>query len=333
MADWILEDGIGEARAALVADGDILEMRIDRADGRLRAGAIVPVRVVRMADATARAFGELADGAPARIERLPRGVTQGMTIAAEVVREAIDEGGGQVKPPRLVATEAAPCPGPTLAERIAATGHAVRRGAAHLPDALEAAGWSEALEEATSGVVARDAALLRIVPTPAMTLIDVDGAAAPADLAIAGARAAGLAIRRFDIGGSIGIDLPTIEGKAARVAAAAALDAVLPQPFERTAVNGFGFLQIVRRRRRASIVELLRHDPVTAAACALLRRGERVQGAGGVTLTAAPAVIARIEREPGWIVALAARRGGDVGLRAAPGRAISAGDAAPATPL
>ncbi|MEH3107909.1 MAG: ribonuclease [Sphingomonas fennica] len=332
MAEWIYELGIGEARAALVSGGDILELAIDRDDGRLRAGAIVAVRIARVADATGRAFGELADGAPARIERLPRGATQGMTIAAEVVREAIDEGGGQVKPPRLIASDEAERPGPTLAERIAATGLPVRRGAAHLPDALEAAGWSEAIEEAASGVVARDTALLRIVPTPAMTLIDVDGASAPEDLAVAGAGAAGRAIRRFDIGGSIGIDLPTIEGKAARQAAAAALDAALPPPFERTAVNGFGFLQIVRRRRRASLVELLRHDPVTAAACALLRRAERVRGAGAVTLTAAPAVIARIEREAGWVATLAARRGGAIGLRVVPGMAISAGDAA-ATPL
>ena len=34
------------------------------------------------------------------------------------------------------------------------------------------------------------------------------------------------------------------------------VDAILPQPFERTAVNGFGFLQIVRPRRHASLFEL-----------------------------------------------------------------------------
>ena len=67
---------------------------------------------------------------------------------------------------------------------------------------------------------------------------------------MAGAAAAARAIRRLGIGGSIGIDLPTLAAQAERQAAAAALDAVLPQPFERTAVNGFGFLQIVRRRER-----------------------------------------------------------------------------------
>ena len=52
-----------------------------------------------------------------------------------------------------------------------------------------------------------------------------------------------------------------------RQAVAAAIDAALPQPFERTAVNGFGFLQIVRRRARASLPELL------------LRRSGRRRGA------------------------------------------------------
>src|SRR6185436_2702885 len=92
-----------------------------------------------------------------------------------------------------------------------------------------------------------------------------------AALAAAGAEAAGRTIRRLGLGGSIGIDLPTLAAKDGRRAAAAALDRVLPQPFERTAVNGFGFLQVVRRRERASLPELIQSDPAGAAARALLR--------------------------------------------------------------
>jgi hypothetical protein len=151
--------------------------------------------------------------------------------------------------------------------------------------------------------------------TPAMTLFDVDGSLEPAALAVAGAAAAGRAIRRLGIGGSIGIDLPTLPAKPDRLAAAEALDAALPQPFERTAVNGFGFLQIVRRRERPSLPELIRADPAGAAARALLRRAERGP-AGAATLVAAPAVIARLEREAGWTEALARRLGGAVRLQA-----------------
>ena len=61
-----------------------------------------------------------------------------------------------------------------------------------------------------------------------MTLIDVDGHLPPEQLALAGAAAAARTIRRHGIGGSIGIDLPTIGGKAARQAVAEAVDAILP---------------------------------------------------------------------------------------------------------
>jgi hypothetical protein len=158
-----------------------------------------------------------------------------------------------------------------------------------------------------------------------MTLIDVDGNLPPAELAVAGARAAAAAIRRHGIGGSIGIDLPTLGSRDQRQAAAAALDAVLPQPFERTAVNGFGFLQVVRKRERASIAEIVQGDPVGAAARALLRRAERAGGSGKRTLTAAPAVIARIERNPEWIALLARRCGVAIALRSEPSLGLGAG--------
>jgi hypothetical protein len=157
-----------------------------------------------------------------------------------------------------------------------------------------------------------------------MTLFDVDGALAPAELAVAGAAAAARAIRRFGIGGSIGIDLPTLP-KAERHAPADAVDALLPQPFERTGVNGFGFLQIVRRRERVSIPELVQLMPAPAAARALLRRATRSQGHGTRTLTAAQSVIAEIEAHPEWTQELARRLGTPIRLQADPRLAISAG--------
>ena len=57
-----------------------------------------------------------------------------------------------------------------------------------------------------------------------MTLIDVDGYLEPQELALVGAAAAARAIRRLDIGGSIGIDLPTVESRQARLAAAKTID-------------------------------------------------------------------------------------------------------------
>ncbi len=154
-----------------------------------------------------------------------------------------------------------------------------------------------------------------------MTLIDVDGALAPSELAIAGARASAEAIRRHGIGGSIGIDLPTT-GKAVRQAAVEAVDAILPQPFERTAINGFGFLQIVRPRRHASLFELALDRPAFEART-LLRRASR--DTGRIELVANPAVIAAIL--PGWSGALARQIGGTVSLRADPSLGIAGGHA------
>jgi hypothetical protein len=161
--------------------------------------------------------------------------------------------------------------------------------------------------------------------TPAMTLCDVDGPLPTTQLAIAGAAAAARAIRRFGIGGSVGIDLPTLSSREDRRQAAAALDALLPQPFERTAVNGFGFLQVVRRRERASLPELLQGDPAGACARALLRVAERSGGSGERIISAAPAVIARIEQRSDWLQELGRRIGAPVALRAEAGLAISAG--------
>ena len=95
------------------------------------------------------------------------------------------------------------------------------------------------------------------------------GSLPPAQLGPKGAKLSAQAIRRMGLAGSIGIDLPTMNNKDERMIAAAQIDKYLPLPFERTAVNGFGFVQIIRRRERANLMELLREDPVLTAALAL----------------------------------------------------------------
>lgn len=305
MAEWLYEEGIGENRAILVEDGEILEAAMELPG--LRVGAVVPARLTSIAG-----IATLEDGSEAVLD--PAGLTEGAAFHAEVLREAIPEL-GRLKPPRVRPTELTPRAGPGLAERIGAA------PVAFGPDRFEQAGWSELLEEAASGEIAFEGGALRMSLTPAMTLFDVDGALPPEALAEAGAAAAARAIRRFRLAGSIGIDLPTLP-RDRRQVAAQAVDALLPQPFERTAVNGFGFLQIVRRRERPSIPELLKADPAGAAARALLRRAER--HTGPVTLHAAPTVIARIIADQ-WRTLLERRVGGAVGLQADPGLAISAG--------
>lgn len=320
MAEWLYEEGIGEARAALVEDDAIIEAIIELPE-ILRAGTVTAGRLTTILVPARRGIVTLESGTEALLEPLPARLTEGAALRVEIVREAISES-GRAKIAKCRVTEAEPRDGPTLRARLSGK---VTTLSPTGPDLLERAGWSEMLEEAMTGEIPFPGGNLRMSLTPAMTLFDVDGAADPATLAAAGAAAAARAIRRFGIAGSIGIDLPTLNAKADRQAAAAALDAILPQPFERTAVNGFGFLQIVRKRERASLPELLQGDPAGAAARALLRLAERAPGAGPRTLHAASAVIARLEARPDWLDRLARRAGAPISLQAEAGLAISAG--------
>jgi hypothetical protein len=305
VAEWLYEAGIGEARAALVEDGRIVEARIERPGG-LKLGAVLEGQLIeRVAAGLSRV--ETSHGA-AVIERLPPGITLGARLTVEVVREPIPEA-GRPKLAKVAASEAEPRDADDLLARCQASGFPVRLLRAHETDALEAAGWSEILDEAETGEIAFAGGALRMSPTPAMTLFDVDGPGAPAPLALAAAHAAAMAIVRLDIGGSIGIDFPTLGNKAERQAAAEAIDAVLPQPFERTAINGFGFLQIVRPRRRASLPETLRADPVAAAALALLRTIERTPPPVPPVQFAGPRVVAWLAAHPELVAELSRRTG------------------------
>jgi len=326
MREWLYEDGIGEARAVLV-DGDAIVMAaIEADDDGPRAGTIGEARLTRMVIPGRRAIVTLDDGTDAMIEPVPAGVTQGAKLLVEITRAALPEPGRfKLAWAKVAPADAIAAPGLDLAARIAATGDPVRLSTAHGPDRLEAAGWSELIEEAASGQCDFDGGSLRLSLTPAMTLIDVDGWLPLSELCIAGAIAAARMIVRHDIGGSIGIDLPTVEAKAPRLAAAEAIDRIVPQPFDRTAVNGFGFIQIIRRRRHASLAERIQGDPVKSAARALLRRAERTPGAGPRTLTAAPSVIDAIAVRADWQAELVRRIGAPIILHAKAGLAISAG--------
>ncbi|MDQ3144413.1 MAG: ribonuclease [Pseudomonadota bacterium] len=313
MPEWLVERGIGETRFALIEGGRIVEARILR-EGVVPAGTVLTARLIAIGrNAVARADDEeylLPKGAP--------GLTEGAALSVEVTREAL-AGAEPWKRPLARVTDEAPRPMPPIEGRL-------------LPfpptdDELERAGWSDLLDEARSGIIAFPGGELRVCPTPAMTLIDVDGTLDPEMLAMAGARAAAAAIRRHGIGGSIGIDLPTIGGKAARQAVAEAVDAILAQPYERTAVNGFGFLQIVRPRRFASLFELAT-DRASFEARALLRRAAREVGA--IRLAAHPAVIAALDARPDWLDRLSRQVGGAVGLREDPSLGMVGAYAEPA---
>ena len=317
--EWLIERGIGEDRAVLVEDGEIVEARI-ALDGVTPAGSVIAARLANVGTDGRNAVA-IGEGGVEYL--LPGGggpATQGATLTIEVTREAIPGREPWKRPLARVIDK------PMQVQPRLGLGTEARELVFPAPsDELERAGWDDLLEEARTGVIAFAGGELRIAATPAMTLIDVDGYLAPEELAVLGASEAARAIRRLDIGGSIGIDLPTVGSKAARQAAAAAVDHILPQPFERTAVNGFGFIQIVRPRRRASLIELAQ-DRAAFEARALLRRVAFV-APGPKRLIVHPAIGDLLERHTDWIAALAGQVGGAVELRRDPSVAIYAGHA------
>jgi hypothetical protein len=309
LAEWLYEEGIGENRAILVEDDEILVAAIEL-PGELRCGSILAGRLVSIPIRGRRGIVDTGQG-QVMVEPLPPALTEGRKVWVEIVREPIAEP-GKAKFAKGRITDSEEKEGPSLAQRIGSP----RPLAPHGPDRFTEAGWHDLIGEAIEGAIDFPGGELRMSLTPAMTLFDVDGFLPLVELAIAGAEAAAKAIRRHDIGGSIGIDLPTLPSREDRLRAVAALDAVLPQPFERTAVNGFGFLQVIRRRERRSLPELVQWDPVGAAARDLLRTAEREMGP--CELVAAPAVVARLRSNPDWLDRLARRVGGHVALREDP---------------
>jgi hypothetical protein len=302
LPEWLIERGIGETRAALVENGEIVEARVRR-DGVIPAGTVLDAKLVAVAPrVNVEAGGELF-----LLPRGVQGVSEGGGLRIEVTRERL-AGSEPWKRGLARVTEDAVRSAPPLAEGK--------------PGLIE--GWNDLIAEAREGIVAFDGGELRIEPTAAMTTIDVDGWLVPAKLAQMAAWAASKAICRLDIAGSIGIDFPTLKGRADRQAVDTILDDYLPSPCERTATNGFGFVQVVRPKTRPSLIDLAADRPAFEAR-ALLRMAAREIGA--TQLAAHPAVIAVLSGHREWLDQLSRQVGGEVTLRSDASLAISGGHA------
>lgn len=317
-AEWLYEAGIGEERAILVAHGQILSARIEWGDP-VRPGLVTPARLVKRLHDAKRGIVRLEDGTDAFIDQLPRDATEGVTLTVRVVRAAIAEKGRTKLPVTRPAPGEAPAAAPTLREEIEATGAALRA----LPvtsTAMAVNGWDDLVEQALTGEIPFAGGSIIISPTPAMTLIDIDGTLPPLKLSLEAVPAIADALHRLDIGGSIGIDFPSLADKKDRQHVDKALaDSLIDWTGERTAMNGFGFVHLVARLERPSLVARFARHRSAAAARILLRAAERVADPGALLLCAHPAVLDAIR--PEWEAELARRTGRTV--RRKPDAALS----------
>lgn len=315
MADWLIEAGIGETRALLVEAGEALAARLDW-PGALAAGQVEDAVLIARQANSKRGTARFAGGEEALVDGLAHSASEGAKLRLIVTRAAMAERG------RLKRAQARPTDQP-LAPAPAPTGRTVRAFPAGLWEAVWCQAWS--------GELAFSGGALTITPTPAMTLIDIDGTLPPRNLALAALPAIAEALTTMDLGGSVGIDFPTLTDKADRKQIDGALgDALVDWPHERTAMNGFGFIQLVARLERPSLLHRLAHDRRGAAARLLLRRAERVDQPGVLLITANPAVRAAVL--PEWAEELARRTGREVRWAEDPNLALDGGFAQAVAP-
>lgn len=323
MAEWLLERGIGEDRAVRMERGEIAEARVDW-PGALIAGEVGDAVLVSRARGSDRGTARFPSGEEALVSKLPKDASEGAALRLEVTRAPIGERG------RLKRAQARPTtrdPGrPDLARQLANEGHLVRE-VRRFPDG----DWDALLGEALTGEVAFAGGSLLLATTPAMTVIDIDGTLPPRTLALSAVPAIAATLRRFDLGGSIAIDFPTLPDKADRKAVDTALGAALTDwRHERTAINGFGLVQLVARLERPSFLHRARHSRAAMLARQALRRAESVEEPGALLITAHPAIASTLR--PEWLEELARRTGREVRVATDPGLAPE-GAFAQAVPL
>lgn len=311
--EWLVERGIGEERALLVEGDRIIGARLHW-PGELLAGQVWTAKLTSKASGARRGTAVLSNGAEVLIDHLPAEATEGASLDIRITRAPVAERGRlKLAQARWIAADE-PSAGDTSLQ-----GREVRRFAADQ--------WEDLWSAASCGQIGFAGGSLTFSITPAMTLIDVDGDLPPRELALAAIPAIAQGLHWFDLGGSIGIDFPTIAEKAQRKAVDEALGAVLADyPHERTAMNGFGFVQIVTRLEGPSLLHRFATSRVGMCVRMALRRGELAEGQGRVLLLSVhPALKARLKDE--WLGELARRSGREVRIEIDPTLALEASQA------
>jgi Ribonuclease G/E len=331
----LIEENIGETRAAVAENGRIVELHLDRwSELRQRAveGELYRGRVRRVEPALNAAFVDLGIGEegfmPFGKAGRPKGLHEGAAIGVRVSREAFADKGPTLNLVEAEAGDAPEClePAPILAQRLAKTWTDA--------DVVWADETDFDLEEAF------DLALDPVAPIPgggslcveqtrAMGTIDVDaegrkGTGSPLQLAqalnLSAAKEAARQLRLRGLGGIVAIDFVHMRGQPERKATEQALRQAFRNDRAKVDVAPLSQFCVgeLARQRRGRTLEEIQHDAngqrsVETCALAALRRLEgeaRSQRSRKLVLHVSPEVHAWLEADTiGWNAALAERIG------------------------
>lgn len=282
-----IDDAPGERCAALVENGVIAEVHIQR-DLHLALGEAGSGRIERKTPSGAYVLTD--DGR----ELLVRGhspLPEGRRVDFEITREAICEP-GRAKPAEARLLEQAPDAGVDRGmlwgTRLDGLGDGLRRNA----------GISAAFDVALAGESHIGDMTVSFQRTKAGLVFDVDGRGNALAINVAAAREIARLLRLYQVGGMAMIDFVAVASKDDRQVISAAFDEAAladARPFERSSVNGFGLMQVVRARPRPSVLDQLFGTRVAAVsdetqALWLLREAARSSGFGPRTVVARPAI-------------------------------------------
>ena len=292
------DDAPGERQAAIVEDGNIVEIHIQR-EALSALGEYGSGRIDRKTPSGAYV---IADDGSALLLRSKMGIPEGARVLFEVTREAMAEP-GRNKPPEISLRDYLPDPLPEKDvlwdARLASLGQPVAKGSVAEGFDLAIAGQSQ-LGDAT----------VSFQRTKAGLVFDVDGIGDAFAINRIAATEIARILRLYQVGAMVMIDFVSMESKVQRTQIAEIFDAssaVDSRPFERTAVNGYGMMQVVRARPRPSVLDHLFGTRIAALSVEtqaywLLRAVAQSSGFGLRTVTAQPdvAILLQSERWTEW---------------------------------
>ena len=287
------DDAPGERRAALVENGNIVEIHIQR-DALWALGETGTGRIDRKTPSGAYV---VTDDGQELLLRSKISDPEGARVTFEVTREAIAEP-GRIKPTEIALRDSLVLP--SLQKDALWDARLTS-----FEQPVISASIVDGFDIALSGQSQLGSVIISFQRTKAGLVFDVDGIGSAFDINQVAATEVARLLRLYQVGAMVMIDFVSMEPKAQRTQIAEAFDAASladARPFERTAINGYGMMQVVRARPRPSVLDHLFGTRIAALsdetqAYWLLRAVAQSSGFGARTMTTRPEVATLLQSD------------------------------------